>query len=37
MLLMNPSSVRVKFLAPGSGVQVLERGQYGHICLGGGN
>lgn len=25
MLLMKPSSVLVKFIAPGSGVQVLER------------
>lgn len=36
MLLMKPSSVLVKFIAPGSGVQILERGQYGHIYLGGG-
>lgn len=34
MLLMKPSSVLVKFIAPGSGVQVLERGQYGHIYWG---
>lgn len=34
MLLMKPSSVLVKFIAPGSGVQVLKRGQYGHIYLG---
>ena len=31
MISMKPSTKIVKFMAPGSGVQVLGWGQYGHI------